>query len=85
MAEARLRKVGGSVMVAVPPAYLDALHMGVGQTVSIGIEGARLVLEPRRRPKYTLDELLSQCDFSLPAADEDREWLDVPPVGEELL
>ena len=28
-----LRKVGGSVMLAVPPAILDLLHLEVGATV----------------------------------------------------
>ena len=31
-----LRKVGGSVMLAVPPALLDILHLQPGATVGIG-------------------------------------------------
>ncbi len=30
-----LRKVGGSIMMAVPPAFLDMLHIGAGTTVSV--------------------------------------------------
>ncbi len=43
------------------------------------------VVESRNRPKYTLQELLDQCDFSLPISEEEREWMDAPRVGEELL
>ena len=80
-----LRKVGGSVMLAVPPAVLDLLSLKVGTVVGISVDGDRLVIESRKRPKYTLQQLLDQCDFSLPISDEEREWLDAPRVGEELL
>ena len=39
-----LRKVGGSVMLAVPPALLDLLNLGVGAKVGIGVEDGRLVV-----------------------------------------
>jgi hypothetical protein len=26
------------------------------------VNGRRLVIEPEKRPRYTLDELLAQCD-----------------------
>ena len=80
-----LRKVGGSIMLAVPPAILDILHLKAGATVGIAVDGDRLIVEPRQRPRYTLDELLSQCDAALPPAPEDRDWLGAKPVGGELL
>ncbi|SFU32860.1 antitoxin ChpS [Nitrosomonas eutropha] len=80
-----LRKVGGSIMLAVPPALLDVLHLSVGSTVEIAVDNGRLVVEPRIRPHYTLDELLAQCDPSIELTAEDREWLDTPAVGHELL
>jgi antitoxin ChpS len=80
-----LRKVGGSVMMAVPPALLEMLHLEAGQTMGIAVDGERLVLQRKPRPKYTLDELLAQCDPNAPLNEEDREWLDSPPVGRELI
>ena len=80
-----LRKVGGSVMLAVPPALLDVLELRVGAKVDVGIEGGRLVVAPRTRPSYTLDELLAQCGDTEPLDDADRLWLDAQPVGSELL
>jgi antitoxin ChpS len=80
-----LRKVGGSIMMAVPPAFLEMLHIGVGSTVGIEVDHGRLVVEPQLRPRYTLDELLAQCDASAQMSVEDHAWLDSAPVGSELL
>jgi len=80
-----LRKVGGSVMLAVPPALLDLLNLGAGARVDIGIEDGRLIVAPRTRPSYSLGALLAQCDETAPADDGDRAWLDARPVGNELL
>ena len=79
-----LRKVGGSVMQAIPPAILDLLHLQAGTTVGIAVDDGRLVIEPQR-PRYTLDELLAKCDASAEQVHEDRVWLDDKPVGSELL
>lgn len=78
-----LRKVGGSVMLAVPPALLDLLHLRAGATVGVAVEGGRLVIEPQTRPRYTLAELLAASDYSEPQPAEQREWVDAPAVGRE--
>lgn len=80
-----LRKVGGSVMLAVPPALLELLRLGVGTKVAIAVENGRLIVEPRRRPSYSLDELLEQCEESDTLSTKDRVWLDAKPVGNELV
>ena len=80
-----LRKVGGSVMLAVPPTLLDLLSLGVGAKVDIGVENGRLIVEPRKRPTYSLDELLAQCEEIDTPSTEDRAWLDAKPIGNELL
>ena len=80
-----LRKVGGSVMLAVPPAVLDMLRLQAGATVGLVVDGGRLIVEPQPPPRYTLDKLLAQCDPSAELTQEDREWLDAQPVGGELL
>lgn len=80
-----LRKVGGSIMLAVPPALLDVLHLAPGSKVGLAVENGRLVVEPQARPHYTLTELLAQCDASAALTQEDREWLDAKSVGNELL
>ena len=81
-----LRKVGGSVMLAVPPAMLDQLRLKAGATVGLAVDGERLILKAQKRPRYTLDELLAKCDPMADAemSEEDRIWINLPPVGREL-
>jgi antitoxin ChpS len=80
-----LRKVGGSIMLALPPALLDMVELAAGQQVDVSVEEGRILVEPRRRPRYTLAELLSRCDPAAPRPDEERDWLQAPPAGAELL
>lgn len=80
-----LRKVGGSVMLAVPPAILDLLQLSAGARVGLAVDNGRLVVEPQGRPRYTLEELLGQCDASAEAGVEEREWLSGEPAGKELI
>jgi antitoxin ChpS len=79
-----LRKVGGSVMLAVPPAILDLLHLQAGEEVAMTMEGGRLLIEPQSKPRFTLEELLLQCDASAPLSQEDEAWVAVQPAGLEI-
>ena len=82
-----LRKVGGSVMLAVPPAILDLLNLQAGTKVGVAVADGRLVVDPKPRPRYTLAELLTEAEASgmYPLSAEEREWIDAPAVGKELL
>lgn len=80
-----LRKVGGSMMLAVPPALLDMLELQPGAKLGITVEGGRLVIQPERRPRYTLDDLLAQCDPKAPRSRSSREWVAGKRAGAELL
>jgi len=80
-----LRKVGGSVMLAVPPSFLDQLHLQVGATVGMAVADGRLVVDPKPRSRYTLAELLAASDYSQPQPADEREWVDAPAVGNELI
>ena len=72
-------------MLAVPPSILELLNLHVGATVELAIDHGRLVVEPKLRPRYSLAELLAQCDASAEISEEDRAWLESTPVGSELL
>ena len=72
-------------MLAVPPALLDILRLQPGAKVGLAVRSGRLVVEPRQRPRYTLDELLAQCNPKAPRSKEEREWLDNRPAGGELI
>lgn len=81
-----LRKVGGSVMMAVPPSVLSLLRLEAGATVALVVDGERLVMESKPKPRYTLEELLAQCAAHAveERTAEEREWLDAPARGREL-
>lgn len=77
-----LRKVGGSVMVAIPPVLLDEMSLAAGREVAMSVENGRLVLESRAH--YSLQQLLEQCDPHAPVSEDDRDWFDMPATGAEL-
>ena len=81
----KLRKVGGSVMLAVPPPLLEILRVHSGDEIGISVENNRLIAEPQRRRRYSLDELLAQCHPKAARTHEEREWLGGKPIGRELL
>ncbi len=84
MRNAKMRKVGDSVMLAIPPALGDAVHLEAGSRVGIAIESGRFVVEslPRR---YTLEELLAQCNPKAQRTNREREWLVSKPMGGEIV
>jgi antitoxin ChpS len=80
-----LRKVGGSVMLAVPPALLDQLRLKPGVAVGVVVDGENLVIKTTAKPRYTLEELLAASDYSQELCSEERAWLDAPAIGKEIL
>lgn len=80
-----VRRIGGSVILDVPPAILGLLNLRAGATVGVSVEKRWLITEPAVKPRYTLDELLAQCDASAEPSEQERAWLDDKPQGAELL
>lgn len=85
MHTANLRAVGGSVMLAIPKAILEALGLRQNAEVGLSIDEGRIIIAPHPGPHYSLSELLAQCDMKVPASDEDRQWTQGGPVGDEAL
>lgn len=83
MATAKLRKVGGSVMLAIPPSLLDTLQLTSESVLNLSADKGALVARPTK-PRYTLEALLAECDSNSPVSTEDREWVDAPNLGCEL-
>lgn len=84
MATVKLRQVGGSLSFAVPPAVKESLGLKPGSVLEVVAEEGQLVAK-RKRPKFTIDELIAKCDTTAPYPDEAREWIDAPAVGREIL
>jgi antitoxin ChpS len=80
-----LRKVGGSVMLSVPPALLDLLSLSAGAEVGLTVNDGRLVVHPLAKKRYSLAELLAASDYTPSPPSEDREWAGGPAMGRELL
>ena len=80
-----LKKIGGSIMVAVPPALLDLLHLQAGAIVAMAVDGHRLIIEAKPPSRYTLAELLAVSDYSQQLSPEERRRIDAPPAGRELI
>jgi antitoxin ChpS len=82
--EVKLRKVGGSVMMAVPPAVLDELGLGADSVVDLAVKQGKLVVASKKRRRYSLAELIAQCDPKAPF-EKERAWVVDAPVGRELI
>jgi antitoxin ChpS len=82
-----LRKVGRSLMVTIPAEMVKQLDLKPGQEAQARLDGARLDLDfrPVSRPHYRLSDLIAQCDLDAPVSDEEREWMDMPSAGREII
>ena len=81
----RLRKVGGSVMLAIPRAMLDALELAPDASVGLSVKAGKLVVDPQKRRRYSLDELLARCNPAARRSREDRIWQKSRRVGHEII
>jgi antitoxin component of MazEF toxin-antitoxin module len=81
-----VKKWGNSAAVRIPMSILQAARVDLNQAVDVREEAGRIVIEPvRKRPHYTLEELVAQCDPKKRRSRAEQEWLDAPPVGREAL
>jgi antitoxin ChpS len=72
-------------MFAIPRAILESLDLAADTQVGLSVSAGRLIVDPHPRPRYTLAELVGQCDASAPLTAEDQAWLEAEPVGREAL
>lgn len=81
--EVVLRKYGNSTVAVLPPAVLKDLGLKAGQAMTLDTtpEG-RIVLEAKCR--YTLAELIAQCDPKAPPPADLAAWDAARPVGGEV-
>jgi antitoxin ChpS len=82
--EAKLRKVGGSVMLTIPPVVLDDLGLEPEMSVELEVKSGRLIVDPRGRRRYSLDDLLEETK-SVRYRPKDRVWTSGRRKGRELI
>ena len=66
-------------------AALKARAAAQGLTLEAWLEKLAAVEAPARKERYSLAELMAQCDPNASLSAEDRAWLDAPAVGREAL
>ena len=74
---------GGAEIVSIPKAIGKALGLHVGSELDLSIVDNKIVLDPVVE-KTSLEELLAGSpreNFRI--TEEDREWIDAKPVGNE--
>ena len=83
---ARLRKVGGSVMLAIPKAMLEALDLAPDNAVGLSVKSGKIVVDPQiGRRRYTLDQLLAEWKPASRRSRQERDWVEGAPAGRELI
>jgi antitoxin MazE len=81
-----VKKWGNSAAIRLPAAVLGAARVNLDQVVDVREEAGRIIIEPlRTRPHYTLAELMAQCRPKKRLSREERDWIDAPPAGREVL
>jgi antitoxin ChpS len=79
----KLRALGGSVVLTLPPQMLRNADLGVNDIVEIFWQNGQFVLKPHPKPRYRLAHLVAQCDFTLSPTPEEKAWLTDWPRGLE--
>ena len=80
-----LKKVDDATMLPIPPTLLKQLNLHSGTEVTINIKEGYFEVKPTK-PKYTLEKLLAQSDYStIEHTEEDKQWLSSASSGGELL
>ena len=86
MTTVTLRKLGGSVVMTVPKKILHLLEAHTRSELDIRVANGKLIVEPRRKPRYTLADLLKKCNAkNMALTPTDRKWLRGKPFGKELI
>lgn len=82
-----LRRAGGSLVLTIPKTHARALGLTEGERIGVAVEEGKLVADPAQtdRPRYTLEDLVAQCDPKAPLSKEDESWLGERPKGGEFL
>jgi antitoxin ChpS len=70
--------------MAVPKKILSLVDLEAGSRVQVSVEHGRLIVEPKKKPRYTLAELLPR-NRRADLRGKDRAWLRSPPVGKEAI
>ncbi|HEX4503071.1 MAG TPA: AbrB/MazE/SpoVT family DNA-binding domain-containing protein [Scandinavium sp.] len=77
-----IKKWGNSTGMVIPGVVVKALGLTVGQSMEAEVKNNQFILTPVSK-KYSLDELLAQCDPNAPEISENEIWGEDNPQGRE--
>ncbi|WP_313650847.1 AbrB/MazE/SpoVT family DNA-binding domain-containing protein [Pseudomonas soli] len=81
----KIQQWGNSGAIRIPSTVLKQMRLEVGSTLSLDTAGESMVLKPvRSKPKYTLEELMAQCDLNAPEPEDMAAWNTMRPTGREV-
>ena len=82
--EVVLRKFGNSTGLALPPGVLKNLGLRAGQSLTLSTTGeGALVLKQKSGQRYSLSQLIAQCNPKAPPPADMVLWDNARPVGRE--
>jgi antitoxin ChpS len=79
-----LKRVGGSLVITVPKAFIQQNNLHEGSKVNLMLKGELLTITATKtnRKRYKLEDLLAEMPNGLPY---DKEWDEMQPVGREII
>lgn len=80
--ELKIQKWGNSAAVRLPAVLLEQIGASAGSSLNADVRPDGVLLTPARR-KYSLDELVAQCDQKAPQPADLAAWVEAKPVGHE--
>ena len=84
MIDSKIQRWGNSAALRIPATLLRAWGIEEGQAITMEVQDGVLMARPAQK-RYTLAELMAQCDFSIPADAQECQWLDTPAAGQESI
>jgi antitoxin ChpS len=82
--ELSIRKLGNSAGIIFPSTLLRSLNLSIGSAIHAEQIEGKIVLTPKVKSRYTLSELLAQCDLSAPVPEDVKAWDLIAPAGKEI-
>ncbi|EOB9953048.1 type II toxin-antitoxin system antitoxin ChpS [Escherichia coli] len=78
-----IKRWGNSAGMVIPYIVMKELNLQPGQSVEAQVSNNQLILTPISR-RYSLDELLAQCDMNAAELSEQDVWGKSTPAGDEI-
>lgn len=80
-----IKKWGNSLATRIPKSVVESVGLHINQEVEIEAVNGKIIITPSKRIEYSLDDLLSQCEpEAMTLSQEDKLWINSPPVGKEI-